>query len=95
MADDSDTKWDPYFGGTIGVSQYKTNIQFTSTLLGKQLPEKLFDFKKGYSTYFATTLGVRYFFVKEFGINAEIGWDRGALLFGGMVIKFPTKKQKT
>jgi hypothetical protein len=61
--------------------------------MGKQVPDGLFNFKSGIGTYFSSTLGVRYYFVKSFGINAELGWDRGALLFGGVVIKFPTKSK--
>lgn len=91
MADDNETKWDPYIGGTFGLTRYETNIIFKSTVLGKQLPDGIFKFKSGIGTYFSTTVGVRYYFVKNFGINAEFGWDRGALLFGGIVIKFSTK----
>lgn len=93
LADEKDSKWDPFIGGTVGLTRYETNIVFKSTVMGKQVPDGLFNFKSGIGTYFSSTLGVRYYFVKSFGINAELGWDRGALLFGGFVIKFPTKSK--
>jgi hypothetical protein len=93
LADEKNTKWDPYMGGTLGISRYQTNIQFKSSVLGKEVPEKMFNFKTGIATYFSSTVGVRYYATKNFGINLEAGWDKGALFFGGIVVKFPTKKQ--
>lgn len=38
--------------------------------------------------YEAGTVGIRYFFTKNFGVYSEIGWDMSAPIQGGVALKF-------
>ncbi len=96
-------KLDPYFGFTIGTTKYVYGLSFNSSYPDKQTPETYNFFKTGYasrllksgfSSYFSSTFGIRYFPVKYLGINLEAGWDRGAFLFGGLAFKLHTKPIK-
>lgn len=87
-----ESKIDPYIGGAIGFTNYDFSIGFTSSVEGKSLPQETFKFKAGGGPYFATTFGLRYYPIKYIGLNTEIGWDRGALFFAGIIFKIPTIK---
>ncbi|MDF2450292.1 MAG: hypothetical protein K0R26_2796 [Bacteroidota bacterium] len=40
------------------------------------------------SAYTAFTAGIRYYFTKNFGVYAELGWDMSTPLQGGIALKF-------
>lgn len=88
------SKVDPYIGLTIGLTRYTYDLGFSSTFPSKQLPINTYQFKSGWGTYFSSTFGVRYYPISFIGLNAEIGWDRGAFLFGGIAFKFHSKPPK-
>jgi len=85
---------DPYTGITIGATRYTYDIAFESSMPGKTLPVNVYKWRSGWGTYFSTTFGIRYFPVSFIGLNAEIGWDRGAFLFGGIAFKIHSKPPK-
>jgi hypothetical protein len=85
---------DPYMGITLGVTRYTYNIGFESNMQGKTLPVNVYKWRSGWGSYFSSTFGVRYYPVSFIGLNAEIGWDRGAFLFGGIVFKIHSKPPK-
>lgn len=89
-------KLDPYYGIALGVTKYSYGISFNSTYPDKLvLPNNVWKWgRSGWSTYFATTFGMRYYPVKYVGLNFELGWDRGAFLFGGVVFKLHAKSPK-
>lgn len=82
--------FDPYCGITIGVTKYTYNVGFNSDYPDKKLPVDTYQYKSGSSTYFSATIGMRIYPVRYFGFNMEVGFDRGAFLFGGVVFKIPT-----
>ncbi|MBX3165216.1 MAG: hypothetical protein KF900_12130 [Bacteroidetes bacterium] len=89
-------KLDPYCGVALGVTKYTYNFAFNSDYPDKfVLPNEVWNWKRaGWLTYFSTTLGVRVYPVKYIGLNFELGWDRGAFLFGGVVFKLHSKPPK-
>jgi len=86
--------WDPYYGLTIGVTRYSYNFKFNSDYPDKIIPDKVWNWRSGWLTYFSTTFGIRIYPIKYVGLNFEAGWDRGAFLFGGLVVKLHTKPPK-
>jgi hypothetical protein len=96
LVDETESRWfDLYSGFTIGTTYYQKNIVFTSTNPDRQIndaiPKKLLNFHNGWSTYFSATLGARVYPVRYLGLNAELGWDRGAFFFVGVALKLKTK----
>ncbi|MEO8771750.1 MAG: outer membrane beta-barrel protein [Ferruginibacter sp.] len=75
-------KFDPYFGGGIGInnSKYKNlNTQTVIPDLNKSIPSTL---------DFSAQLGLKYFPVKHFGVYMEAGYVGGAILHVGVTSKF-------
>jgi hypothetical protein len=87
-------KIDPYLGFTLGATQYKYDLAFTTNYPNKTLPVNAYKFKSGWGSYISTTIGIRYYPVSFIGLNAEAGWDRGAFLFGGIVFRLHSKPPK-
>lgn len=85
---------DPYIGFTLGATRYTYDLGFTSTFPDKKLPLNTYSFKSGWGSYVSTTAGIRFYPVSFIGLNAEIGFDRGAFLFGGIVFKIRSKPPK-
>ncbi|MBI3519495.1 MAG: hypothetical protein HY062_09095 [Bacteroidetes bacterium] len=42
----------------------------------------------GSGVYEAFTVGIRYYFTKNFGVYSELGWDMSAPIQGGIALKF-------
>ena len=52
-------------------------------------PDGGYLYTSGNSTaYTAFTAGIRYYFTKNFGVYAELGWDMSTPLQGGLALKF-------
>lgn len=85
-------KIDPYIGLTLGVSRYTFDLGFTTSYPGKTLPVDVYKFKSGWAQYFSSTFGIRIYPIPYLGLNLEAGYDRGALLFGGVCLRIPSKK---
>jgi hypothetical protein len=87
---------DLYLGLGLGITKNKVNIGFSSTDIGrlaKQFNKDLeYDLSLPGGFYFAPSIGYRRYFNPYFGLNFEIGYEKGAILQGGLVVKFNTKK---
>lgn len=85
---------DPYYGVTAGLTRYTYEATFRSDDPTRTIPKDTFKWRSGYLTYFSTTFGLRVYPVRFVAVNMEVGWDRGAFLFGGVVFKLHTKPPK-
>lgn len=90
-SENRESKIDPYIGASLGLTSYRLNFSFQSNYAGKVQPNATIGLKSGFGAYFGATLGLRYYPVKPVGLNFEVGYDKGALLFAGLIFKFNTK----
>lgn len=86
-------KTDLYIGVGLGFTKNSLTIDFASTDVNKVLPIDHYSFSLPGGFYFAPTLGYRYYFANFVGLNFELGWDKGAILQGGIALHFQTKKK--
>lgn len=87
------TSSDLYIGVGLGFTKNSLTIDFSSTDPGKSLPIDHYSFSLPGGFYFAPTFGYRYYFGKVIGLNGELGWDKGAIIQGGIVIRLDFKKE--
>lgn len=89
-------KNDFYLGLGLGLTKNKLNIAFSSTDAGrfaKQFKRDLeYDLSLPGGFYFAPSIGYRRYFNPYFGLNFELGYEKGAIVQAGLVVKFNTKK---
>ena len=89
-------KNDLYIGVGLGFTSNKLNIGFSSTDVGrlaKSFGKDLeYDLSLPGGIYFAPSMGFRHYFNPFVGLNFEIGYEKGAILQAGLVVKFSTKK---
>jgi hypothetical protein len=81
-------KHDLYVGMAFGITQNKLNIDFSSTDVNKVYPNFNYDLSLPGGTYLAPTLGYRYYPSEYVGANFEIGYEKGALLQAGVIVRF-------
>lgn len=86
--------YDFYLGLGIGLTSNKLNIDFSSTDVNKVFPNLNYDLSLPGGVYFAPTLGLRKYFGKNFGLNFELGYNKGAILQGGFALRFNHKINK-
>lgn len=83
---------DIFFGLGLGITKNKLTIGFASTDAGRLA--KAFGKDLEYSLslpggiYFAPSIGYRHYFGEYIGLNFEFGYEKGALLQAGVVIRF-------
>ncbi len=83
---------DIYFGLGLGFTKNKLTIGFASTDAGRLA--KAFGKDLEYSLslpggiYFAPSIGYRHYFGEYIGLNFELGYEKGAIVQGGIVIRF-------
>lgn len=84
-----------YIGAGIGYTSNNLSIGFSSTDIGKVFPNLRYSLSLPGGLYFAPTIGIRDYFGKNgnFGVNLELGYEKGAVLQAGIVIKIRTKKK--
>lgn len=92
-------KHDVYFGIGLGITNNKLNLNFESTdadRFSKNFDRKLeYDLSLPGGFYFAPSVGYRVYFNSFVGLNFEIGYEKGAILQGGIVFRFNLLKQVT
>ena len=74
---------------------YESNHELREEILAgwEQFNKDLeYDLSLPGGLYFAPSIGYRYYFNPYFGLNFELGYEKGAILQGGLVVKFNTKK---
>ena len=88
-------KNDLYIGLGLGLTKNSLNIDFSSTDVGrlaKNFNKDLeYDLSLPGGFYFAPSIGYRRYFNPYFGLNFELGYEKGAILQGGLVVKFNVK----
>ena len=94
LTDEERKVFDPYYGITIGLTKYNYDIGFSSDDNTRNLPIDSYTWRSGILTYFSTTIGLRTYITKNFALNFEAGYDRGAFLFAGLVFKIHTQAPK-
>jgi hypothetical protein len=96
-------KNDVYFGLGLGITKNKISIAFESTdagrLASKVRKDIVLDLSLPGGVYFAPSVGYRHYMNPFFGLNFELGYEKGAILQAGLVFKFnlneaTRKKQK-
>ena len=79
-------KLDPYAGVGAGYSLNQSKLTY-STNNPNTIARSPYS-GTGIPTYFAITVGMRYYFTPNIGIYGEIGFDKWSLIQGGLAIKF-------
>lgn len=85
-------KNDIFIGVGLGITKNNLNINFSSTDAGRF--SKNFNKELGHDlslpggAYFAPSIGYRHYFNPFFGLNFELGYEKGAILQGGLVFRF-------
>ncbi|MBA3682100.1 MAG: hypothetical protein H0W73_13225 [Bacteroidetes bacterium] len=90
-------KNDIYIGLGLGITKNNLNINFSSTDAGRFTTifrrELEVDLSLPGGIYFAPSIGYRHYFVPGFGLNFELGYEKGAIIQGGLVFRFNHKKE--
>jgi hypothetical protein len=81
-------KHDIYIGMAFGITLNKLNIDFSSTDINKKAPGFNVDLSLPGGTYLAPTLGYRYYPSEYVGANFEVGYEKGAFLQAGIIVRF-------
>lgn len=85
-------KNDIYIGVGLGITKNNLNISFNSTDVGrfaKNFNKELqYDLYLPGGVYFAPSIGYRHYFNPFFGLNFELGYEKGAILQGGLIFRF-------
>lgn len=84
---------DLFFGLGYGFNKNKVIIDFSSTDVSKVYPGFKYDWNFGF-VYFSPTMGYRQYFGEYIGLNFELGYDKGAILSGGLALRLFHKVQK-
>jgi hypothetical protein len=77
---------DFFIGCAIGVTRNHIALDFNSTVNSSY--GFYYDFKMPNKFYIAPTAVYRVFIVNNFGLNFELGYEKGALLQAGMIFRF-------
>jgi hypothetical protein len=86
---------DLYVGLALGFTTNKLAIGFTSTDAGRLVKSFGKDLELDLSLpgglYFAPTIGYRHYFGNFVGLNIEFGYEKGAIIQGGLAIRLNHK----
>ncbi len=82
------TKSDLYLGFGLGMTSNKLEIDFSSTDVNKVFPNLSYELSLPGGLYFSPTLGYRHYFANVVGMNIELGYDKGAIVQGGIAFRF-------
>lgn len=74
-----------YYGAHIGYTHSDISVTYTTTNESKYQSQIAKDKLFNIPLYAGSSIGVRYFIVKNFGLNLEIGWEHGSLVQFGLV----------
>jgi opacity protein-like surface antigen len=90
-------KHDIYFGLGLGITKNSLSIGFSSTDAGRFAKKFNKDLEVDLSLpggmYFAPSVGYRNYFNPFFGVNIELGYEKGAIIQGGFVFRFNHYKE--
>jgi hypothetical protein len=90
-------KNDFYLALGLGLTKNNLNINFSSTDAGRFVgifnQELAYDLSLPGGFYFAPSIGYRHYFNPFIGLNFELGYEKGAIVQGGLVFRFNFKKE--
>ncbi|MFO0355629.1 MAG: hypothetical protein ACK50A_01650 [Sphingobacteriaceae bacterium] len=85
---------DIFIGMGIGITKNTLNIDFSSTDVNKVFPNLDYDLSLPGGVYFAPTIGYRQYFNNLFGYSAELGYEKGAIIQAGLVLRLNNKPKE-
>ncbi len=85
------SKNDFYLGLGLGISSNNLNIDFSSTDINKVFPNAEYDLSLPGFIYFAPSIGYKHYFNNFSGTNIELGYEKGAIIQGGLALRFNYK----
>ena len=81
-------KCDLFFGCAVGIARNDMSVSYNSKLSNGSLGGSFYEFKLPNSIYLAPTVGYRAYVSSSFGLNVELGYEKGAILQAGIVFRF-------
>jgi hypothetical protein len=90
-------KNDFYLALGLGFTKNQLSIDFSSTDAGRFVgifgQNIAYDLSLPGGFYFAPSIGYRHYFNPFIGLNFELGYEKGAIVQGGLVFRFNYKKE--
>lgn len=84
-------KHDVYMGLGLGITKNKLTIGFNSTDAGRFIKsfgkDLEYDLSLPGGVYFSPSIGYRTYFGKYVGLNFEFGYEKGAIIQGGLAVR--------
>jgi hypothetical protein len=78
---------DIFIGLGLGMSKNKMTVDFSSTDVNRIFPNQTFDLGLPGFVYISPTIGFRKYFGEYIGLNFELGYDKGAIISGGLALR--------
>ncbi len=88
------SKNDLYLGVGLGMTNNKLEIDFSSTDVNKVIPNAKYDLSLPGFVYIAPSIGYKHYFNKYMGMNIEFGYEKGAIIQGGLALRFNYKEKE-
>lgn len=85
------SKNDFYLGMGLGITSNNLNIDFSSTDVNKVFPNAKYDLSLPGFIYIAPSIGYKHYFNNFIGTNIELGYEKGAIIQGGLALRFNYK----
>jgi len=83
-----DKKADLFFGCAFGLAKNDMSVTFSSTQSTGVIRGSFFELNIPNTLYIAPTLGYRRYLTSNFGLNLELGYEKGAVVLAGIVFRF-------
>jgi len=81
-------KGDLFVGCALGVTKNSVSFSYSSSYGNSLYRNAYYEGSSPLSLYLAPTIGYRQYLTNNFGLNAEVGFEKGALLQAGLVFRF-------
>lgn len=78
---------DVFLGLGLGMNKNKMVIDFSSTDVNRVFPNLDYDLSLPGFVYISPTIGLRKYFNEFIGLNFELGYDKGAIISGGIALR--------
>ncbi len=79
--------FDIFLGFGLGINKNKMVIDFSSTDVNRVFPDLEYELSLPGGIYFSPTIGFRKYFNEYIGLNFELGYDKGAIVSGGLALR--------
>lgn len=84
------TNSDFFIGCAVGITKNQLSVNFSSTAYNSL--KVFYELNFPGKIYLAPTFGYRVFLSNSFGFNFEVGYEKGALMQGGVTFRFRSVK---